>query len=294
LAQVLLSGETGPGTGDVSGGLVAGQDRVTGHSTKAQHDDFRGGGGNDILFGGYGPDTLYGGPDDDYVIAEPSTLDFPNPAANDDYGPFYVVTHTPLPQGVSPSHKTLVGGLVRDHVIGGDGSADVYGDKQTTPCKAGAPLPSTPVDESVNDPLDGNDRIIGGAGVENVRAGDGDDNVDAEANDDLVCGEKGKDALHGGRDADQVWGGSDDDAVYGDSGADTLYGNDGADTIIGDNGDPLVAGGPVFDLASSADAALGGDDTISGGFENDALYGGLENDTVFGGKDPDRIEGNRR
>ncbi|MEV6876180.1 calcium-binding protein [Amycolatopsis sp. NPDC051128] len=334
--------DTGTGDDTVYGGK--GQDRVTGHSTKSQHDDFRGGGGNDILFGGFGPDTLYGGPDDDWVIAEPSTLDFPNPGKTDGFGPFYVVTHTPLPPGVSPSHKTLVGGLGFDHVIGGDGGADVYGDKQTTPCEAGAPIPSTPVDESVNDPLDGNDRIIGGAGVENVRAGGGDDDVDAEAANDLVCGEKGKDALHGGRDADQVWGGSDDDAGYGDSGADTLYGNDGADTmfggddpdtvegdngkdwvsgglagdtivggtraagqaddadqlfgdtgpdtIIGDNGDPLVAGGPVFDLASSADPALGGDDTISGGFENDALYGGLENDTVFGGKDPDRVEGN--
>ncbi|WP_206794239.1 calcium-binding protein [Amycolatopsis sp. MtRt-6] len=333
--------DTGSGNDTVYGGK--GQDRVTGHSTKDQHDDFRGGGGNDILFGGFGPDTLYGGPDDDYVIAEPSTLDFPNPGKTDGFGPFYVVTHTPLPQGVTPSPKTLVGGLGFDHVIGGDGGADVYGDKQTTPCKAGTPIPSTPVDESVNDPLDGNDRIIGGAGVENVRAGGGDDNVDAEAANDLVCGEKGKDALHGGRDADQVWGGSDDDAVHGDAGADMLYGNDGADTmfggddpdtiegnngtdwvsgglagdtivggtraagqpddgdklfgdtgpdtIIGDNGDPLVPGGPVFDLAS-ADPALGGDDTISGGFDNDALFGGLENDTVFGGKDPDRIEGN--
>ncbi|MEU9688884.1 calcium-binding protein [Amycolatopsis japonica] len=275
--------DTGSGDDKVFGGK--GQDRVTGHSTKTQKDDFRGGGGKDILFGGFGADTLYGGPDDDYVIAEPSTLEFPDPAKTDDYGPLYFVTHTPLPQGVSPSHKTLVGGLGRDHIIGGDGGADVYGDKQTSPCKAGSPLPSTPVDETVNDALDGNDRVIGGAGVENVRAGGGDDNVDAEANEDLVCGEKGKDVLHGGRDADQVWGGSDDDAVYGDTGTDTLYGNDGVDTMFGGDDPDTIEGN-------------NGKDWISGGLAGDVIVGGTraagqpdDGDKLFGDGGTDTIIG---
>src|SRR4029453_13496161 len=88
---------------------------------------------------------------------------------DDGFGPSYVVTHIALPAGTDPSSKTLVGGLGRDHIIGGDGGAVIDGDKQnTTRCGPGAAVPSDPVDESVNTVDDGNDKIIGGAGVENV------------------------------------------------------------------------------------------------------------------------------
>ena len=47
-------------------------------------------------------------------------------------------------------------------------------------------MPSDPIDGG--DAGDGNDMIIGGAGVENVRAGGGNDFVDVKAADDLACG----------------------------------------------------------------------------------------------------------
>ena len=81
------------------------------HSKPNQKDNIRGGAGNDILIGGFGTDKVYGGPDDDYVIAEPSTVDLTRSSGDDGFGPVYSVTHTPLPAGVSPSSKTLVGGL---------------------------------------------------------------------------------------------------------------------------------------------------------------------------------------
>ena len=146
--------DTGTGDDIVYGG--SGADRVTGHSTPAQHDDVRGGAGDDIVIGGFGTDTLYGGPDDDYVIAEPSDVALGSGAPPDDgFGPHYAVTHTPLPQGIGPSGKTLVGGLGRDHIIGGDGGAAVYGDRQTTPCAAGSPVASDPVGEAVDTAQDG-------------------------------------------------------------------------------------------------------------------------------------------
>ena len=172
----------------------------------------------------------------------------------------YTVTHTPLPQGVVSQAKTLVGGLGRDHIIGGDGGASVYGDQQTTPCVAGAPVASDPVSEVVNNVLDGNDKITGGAGVENVRAGGGNDNVDVKGNNDFACGEKGDDVLHGGAENDQAWVARSGhglrragaDKLYGNDGNDAIYGGDGNDEIEGNNGTDWISG------SNNADIVIGG------------------------------------
>lgn len=275
--------DTGTGNDTVYGG--DGVDRVTGRSTPTQHDDIRGGAGSDVLVGGYGTDEIYGGPDDDYVIAEPSTVDIPASPPDDGFGPQLTVTHQPLPAGTTPSHKLLVGGLGRDHVIGGDGGADVYGDRLTTPCTAGNPVASDPVDESVDTASDGNDRITGGAGVENVRAGGGDDYVDAAGNADLVCGEKGNDTLHGGDGADQLWGGSGNDVVYGDAGDDHAYGNDGNDALYGSSGADVVEGNDGSDWASGGaddDVVIGGTQASGRTDQGDQLFGDAGADTLIG------------
>jgi Ca2+-binding RTX toxin-like protein len=276
--------DTGTGNDIVHGGT--GQDRVTGHSLASQHDDLRGGAGNDILVGGFGADSIYGGPDQDYVIAEPAALELGSgPAPDDGFGPLYKVTHTPLPAGVTSAKKLLVGGLGRDHIIGGDGGADVYGDRLTSPCAAGSPVASDSVDESVNTAADGNDNITGGAGVDNIRAGGGDDLVDAKGNDDLACGESGNDTMQGGSGDDQVWGGSGKDTVYGDAGQDRLYGNDGNDTMFGgdqadtveaNNGSDWVSGGDGDDTLLGGTAAAGRDD------QGDTLSGDAGDDTIIG------------
>lgn len=276
--------DTGTGNDTVYGGT--GEDRVTGHSTPTQVDDIRGGSGNDILVGGFGADKVYGGPDDDYVIAEPSTVDLgTGPPPDDGFGPAYVVTHLALPAGTSPSKKTLVGGLGKDHVIGGDGGADIYGDQQTTPCVAGSPVPSDPVDESVDNPLDGNDMIIGGAGVENVRAGGGDDNVDVKGNNDLVCGEKGNDTIQGGAGDDQVWGGSGDDIIFGSDGADRLYGNDGTDDVYGNDGADTIEGNGGADFlfgGAGDDAIVGGTQAVGRADDGDVIWGDSGVDILIG------------
>lgn len=288
--------DTGTGSDFVYGGQAV--DRVTGHSLPtrvdpnthqslpAQTDDIRGGSGNDILIGGLGTDAIYGGPDDDYVVAEPSNVDLGTGTAPDDgFGPSYVVTHTALPAGVSPSHKTLVGGLGRDHIVGGDGGASVYGDQQTTPCAAGNPVASDPVNENVDTNEDGNDRITGGAGVENIRAGGGDDTVDAKGNNDLVCGEKGNDTLQGGSEDDQVWGGSDDDVIYGDTGADHLYGNAGTDYIYGGQQADVIEGNAGTDRlfgGDDADVVVGGTQASGRADAGDLLFGDTGNDVLIG------------
>ncbi len=275
--------DTGTGNDTVYGST--GVDLVTGHSMKTEKDHIQGGAGNDVLIGGFGTDEIYGGPDDDYVIAEPSSVDLTASPPDDGFGPVYNVTHTPLPTGITASSKTLVGGLGRDHIVGGDGGAQIYGDQQTTSCVAGNPVASDPVSEVVNTAFDGNDKIIGGAGVDNVRAGGGNDYVDAQGGNDAVCGESGNDTLHGGSGDDHVWGGTGDDIVYGDSGIDRLYGNDGNDTMFGGDGNDQIEGNNGADWISGGN----GDDVVIGGTraagradQGDVLSGDVGNDTIIG------------
>jgi Ca2+-binding RTX toxin-like protein len=275
--------DTGTGNDTVYGST--GQEFVVAGSTPDQSANIRGGAGEDVLVGGYGTDTIFGGPDDDYVIAEPSDV---GPAGPDDgFGPSRTVTHRPLPEGVEPSYKVLVGGTGNDHIFGGDGGADIDGDRYNPDdrCGPGDPVASDPVDESVNTAQDGNDRIIGGAGVDNVRAGGGNDFVDAKGGDDQVCGESGSDTLRGGTGADQIWGGSGNDVIYGDAGADELFGNDGNDTIYGGSGADHIEGNDGTDWitgGSGNDVILGGTRAAGRPDQRDFLFGDTGNDTIIG------------
>jgi len=275
--------DTGTGSDTVYGST--GEDFVIGHSFFEETDNIRGGAANDVLVGGYGADTVFGGPGDDYVLAEPTKVG--EAGVDDGYGPSRSLEHQPLPDGVDPNFKVLVGGTGNDHIVGGDGGADIDGDAHNPEhrCGPGDPVASDPVGEGVNVDADGNDRIIGGAGVENVRAGGGNDLAEVAGADDELCGEKGVDTLRGGADDDDAWGGSGDDVLDGDAGADDLYGNDGADTIYGDAGVDDIEGNGGVDWASGGD----GDDVILGGTRaedrgdvGDHLYGDLGFDTIIG------------
>jgi Ca2+-binding RTX toxin-like protein len=281
--------DTGTGTDKVYGST--GIDLVTGHSTADQVDDIRGGSGNDVLIGGYGQDTVFGGPDNDYVIAEPSTVDPVGSAPPDGiYGPLRTVTHTPLPDGTLPSSKTLVGGTGDDHIIGGDGGAAIDGDGYNKVDRCGSHGPgwateSDPVDESVNTATDGNDKIVGGAGVENVRAGGGNDLVDVKASNDLACGESGADSLTGGTQDDKLWGGTGADVEYGDAGADKVYGNADGDFLYGGLGDDTMEGNGGSDYASGGDnndVVLGGTRLAGRADVGDFLNGDNGQDTIVG------------
>ena len=278
--------DTGTGNDTVYGST--GADFVIGHSQPDEIDNLRGGAGEDVLVGGTGEDTVFGGPDDDYVIAEASDV---GPAGPDDgYGPSRTVTHRDLPADVDPAYKVLVGGTGDDHIIGGDGGAAIDGDgyNPTARCGPGSPVASDPVDESVNTASDGNDKIIGGAGVENVRAGGGNDDVSVKGAADLACGESGTDTLAGGADADQIWGGSGPDTIHGGAAADHLYGNDGTDTIYGDAGPDEIEGNDGIDWitgGAGADVIIGGTHAAEGDDRPDTtdfLFGDTGADTIIG------------
>ncbi|MFG1879797.1 hypothetical protein ACGFIV_33690 [Sphaerisporangium sp. NPDC049003] len=315
--------DTGAGDDKVYGSQAV--DLVAGRSLPGETGRVFGGGGEDVLAGGYGKDEIFGGPGDDWVIAEPS--DVGEAEGRDDYGPARVVRHLPLPAGVQPSAKLLVGGDGDDHLVGGDGGATIFGDRRR----------EEPCEEAVADG-DGRDLVIGGSGKDIVSAGGGDDRVEAGGGQDRVCGERGDDTLYGGADDDFVSGGSGDDTAYGDDGADevtggtgddTLYGGAGDDSVVGEtgedtlfggSGDDLVVGGSrtagkpdgadtlygdagadrlvgdngdatgSFDLDGTPEEA-GGPDVIHGGDDADTAFGGIGDDEVHGDAGDDHLEG---
>ncbi|MDO8145653.1 calcium-binding protein [Isoptericola sp. 178] len=249
-----------------------------------------GGADEDILSGGFGGDWVFGGPDDDYVLAEPHELSFGT--GDDGFGPDHEVTRLPLPEDAVPQEDVLVGGADRDHVVGGDGGAQAWGDayRPGELCVAGDPVASDSDMPDADEPgapnaADDDDLILGGIGVDVVRAGGGADRLELRAADDRGCGQSGTDTVFAGAGADQVWGGSAKDVVHGESGPDLLYGNAGPDVIYG-HGEEDVAEGNA------------GSDVVSGGGADDMLVGGTRaagradtDDRVFGDAGADVIAG---
>ncbi len=102
----------------------------------------------------------------------------------------------------------------------------------------------------------GNDRLFGGDGWDELSGGNG---------RDLLRGDAGNDILDGGDSNDRLFGGDGNDDLYGGNGRDRLFGNDGADNLSGD----------------------GNNDALFGGDGNDVLNGGRGNDNLIGGDDAD-------
>ncbi|MEV4317067.1 calcium-binding protein [Actinocrispum sp. NPDC049592] len=272
--------DTGTGSDIVYGSQ--GVDLVTGHSQPGQTDDIRGGGNADILTGGFGTDKVFGGPGNDYVIAEPS--DVGDSTGTGVFGPDRPVNHRVLPAGVTPSSKLLVGGYGNDHVIGGDGGAEIFGDKHANACVQGSDPESKPPAEP-NDAQDGRDLITGGSGVDIIAAGGAADNVDAKANNDRACGQLGDDVIAGGNDDDTLYGGGGKDLMFGDNGKDSVYGNDNEDTLYGGADNDVIEGN------NAGDTEFGGtgEDTVIGGTRKagepdtgDLLFGDDGNDLIIG------------
>ncbi|HVK20939.1 MAG TPA: calcium-binding protein [Actinokineospora sp.] len=274
--------DTGTGSDTVYGSQ--GVDYVTGHSTLSQVDDLRGGGNNDVLTGGYGKDKVYGGPGDDYVIAEPS--DVGPDTGPGVFGPERAISHRTLPANTAPQPKLLVGGYGNDHVIGGDGGADIFGDKHANPCEPPSTDPASKAPAEPLDAADGRDLISGGTGVEIVAAGGAADNVDVKSNNDRACGQLGDDVIAGGNDNDTIYGGGGKDLAYGDAGTDSVYGNDDDDSLYGGSENDVIEGNNGADTEfgnGGSDVVIGGTrkagETDSGG---DYLYGDAENDLLIG------------
>ena len=273
--------DTGTGNDTVFGGTIP--DYVTTGSTTSQQAVVVGGKGNDVLLGSYGTDHLFGGPDQDWVVAEPAQVG--PETGTDAFGSVRTYQKTPLPVGVAPSTKLLVGGDGADRIIGGDGDSTIFGDRyETVACgPVGTPESTQPAEPTAGSP--GRDLITGGAGVDTVKAGGAADRVHTYGGDDLICGQGGNDELYAGDGADTIWGGSGVDHAYGENGPDHVYGNDDGDYLYGgDQNDVLEGNGGLdhVDGGTGDDLVLGGTRAAGAADVGDVLYGGSGQDTVIG------------
>jgi glucose/arabinose dehydrogenase len=126
-----------------------------------------------------------------------------------------------------------------------------------------------------------------GDGLDYLRGEEGNDRIYGGFGFDDVHGNMGDDTVSGGDGGDWVVGGKDNDSLSGDAGDDIVYGNLGDDTGDGGSGADLVRGGQGADVLGGG----GGDDFISGDLGDDTLTGGPGADVFnsFGDAGLDRV-----
>jgi Ca2+-binding RTX toxin-like protein len=157
--------------------------------------------------------------------------------------------------------------------------------------------PNTDLGDTLNG-NNGDDRMYGGGGDDELSDRDGNDLVSGGIGNDDIYGYKGNDTYYGGGGNDWIYDSEGDDRVQGGSGNDTVDAGWGFDSIYGGSGDDLLSGDYGFGI-SFRDMFLGGrgNDTIYAGVEVDTLTGGEGSDTFgfrriggpAGGTEPDQV-----
>ncbi len=239
-------------------------------------DELRGGSGNNYIDGGEGQDSIYGGDSTSGVdtLIGGGGLDTIRGQRGAD-----TITG-------GAGNDLLYGDLGDDTIDGGDGNDEIYG---------GA----------------GNDSLAGGGDTDSIFGDEGNDTIDAGAGDDAVFGGLGSDTIVGGLGRDTIDGldlargvntdNLERDIILGGDGVDFINAIGGAsltdgNIVIGGLGDDVIttgAGGDLIfgDLATLADAATGGVDTINSGGGNDEIRGGAGSDEIDAGDGDDVIFG---
>ncbi|MDY6937558.1 MAG: cadherin-like domain-containing protein [Cyanobacteriota bacterium] len=251
--------------------------------------------GNDVILGNEGDDRIYGGRNGDVVFAGKDGDRVEGELGDDtllgEQGDDTVIGGTGNPNVVDTGADLIYGGAGNDALYGNQGNDLISGGDGNDRAFGGqdGDLLSG---EAGNDTIEGergNDTILGSLGSTTGvgAAGDGDLLWGNQGND-LIKGGQGEDTIYAGRDSDLVYGGKDGDRIFGDKGTDTLSGDLGNDTISGgtsrfENPESISDGDVIFGGA--------GDDLIDGNLGNDNLVGGTGNDTISGGQQDDLIWG---
>ena len=140
----------------------------------------------------------------------------------------------------------------------------------------------------INNNIDENETLIGGAANDNLVSGSGHDVLQGKNGDDYIAASEGNDYLEGGSGNDTLYGDGDQDTLVGGKGNDFLDGGWSNDTIQGNIGDDTLIGAAGDDYLDGGS----GDDTIYGGLGDDTLIGGKKADSLDGGEDNDILKGN--
>jgi Ca2+-binding RTX toxin-like protein len=100
---------------------------------------------------------------------------------------------------------------------------------------------------------DGNDRVIGGIGINILDGGNGDDGLSGYGREDHLTGSSGNDTIRGYGKDDTLEGGIGNDAIYGYGHKATLNGDDGDDTLVAMYGLDYMHGGDGNDTFAFSD-----------------------------------------
>ncbi|MGV0028829.1 DUF4347 domain-containing protein [Phormidesmis priestleyi] len=254
--------------------------------------------GADIILGGTGNDTITNGTDNivDIMLGDNGVIVGADGSAqandifskDEEFG----------------GKDTIVGGKVKNIIIGGSGGSD-----RTGIANGGDTL----IGNDFDDLIFGDNAYItrNAAGVvEKVEVlfplKGGDDAIVGGSGQDTLYGQGGDDRIIGGSSTagvadgtDTIYGGAGNDAIVGDNASidpatrevvnlDTV--NGAADFIFGDSGTLIFTAGQVSS-ATSNPATGDGNDTILGNVGNDVIFGGAANDKIFGNLGDDRLFG---
>jgi Ca2+-binding RTX toxin-like protein len=254
--------------------------------------------GADIILGGTGNDTITNGTDNvvDIMLGDNGVIVGADGSAqandifskDEEFG----------------GKDTIVGGKVKNIIIGGSGGSDRTGIKN-----GGDRL----IGNSFDDIIYGDNAYItrNAANVvekveELLPLKGGDDTIEGGSGQDTLYGQGGDDLIVGGSSTagvpdgtDYIYGGAGNDAIAGDNASidpatrevvnlDLV--NGAADFIFGDSGTLTFAAGQVTS-ATSNPASGDGNDTILGNVGNDTIFGGAADDRIFGNLGDDRLFG---
>ena len=285
-----LRGDTGADALNGDGG----DDRLFGDEG---NDSIYGGDGDDLIAGGTGDDLMVGGAGRDRFIyfsdagndlmfrfeLENDVIDLrllPEAIAFSDLA----IVDMENGKGVLITHEALGGSIEIRGIAASDLSAANFAmpDGTTTSITFGSTTVSRPDDPFMGsdasslmlDNSEGNvtmakggyDRVLGGEGDDRIDGGDGPDDLYGEEGDDILEGGGGFDRLFGGEGDDRLDGGAGDDLLVGGEGDDALTGGAGADTFVftPDHGTDTIAdfGNGRDEIDLSALAAISGFDDL--------------------------------
>ncbi len=283
---------------------MGGDDKIYG-GPGGGDDVLHGGGGADMLFGGIGADDLHGGDGDDMLHGGPGADDFYGGAGNDMiYADLDddVIDGGSNPAGHPPDMDTVSFARLVDMNVGT--SADdpftlgARAEDRTIPADVDAVNIErvigtdeddfiTGADESADDENDAGEEIEGGDGGDTLVGGvGGGDTVSYESSDRRVRVDLGDGTATGEAGSSNSGGHATGDTI---SGFEDIKGSAHGDVLQGLTGTETTTG--TVTATGSTLWGLGGDDSLTGGFDNDTIEGGAGADEVDGGFTASTTEG---
>eukprot|EP01064_Diplonema_japonicum_P037205 TRINITY_DN8659_c0_g1_i1.p1 TRINITY_DN8659_c0_g1~~TRINITY_DN8659_c0_g1_i1.p1 ORF type:complete len:5459 (+),score=1664.04 TRINITY_DN8659_c0_g1_i1:4665-21041(+) len=274
-------------------------------------DEMHGNSGNDILFGGQGADNMTGDAGLDWMFGDHARVDLLPTGKTLECFDF---------DAASSGADRIHGGLGDDYIFGGGSDDFLYGDGDEDVVFGDFGKLEQAAPNSVSD------RTF--TAIATSEASGGADYMEGGTGDDVLVGQQGGDTIFGGSGRDMVFGdqavvlmegaathrikraetidpvtglgGSDtidseedEDFVFGGTGEDTIRGGSGGDVLLGDHGlfDASQAPDKQYTSIFTADADMGGADTIYGEEGDDFIIGQQGNDHIYGGPGQDDITG---